>query len=68
MANETIYPYGTDGQLTSSIGVINDLTTGGADKSLSAEMGKRLALLAGTYADAWARSKAAGLPTSLTFS
>jgi hypothetical protein len=42
MANETIYPYGTNGQLPSSIGVINDLTTGGADKALSAEMGKEL--------------------------
>jgi len=42
MANTTIYPYGTDGQLPSSIGVINDLTTGGADKALSAEMGKKL--------------------------
>ena len=40
MANTTIYPYGTNGQLPSSIGVINDLTTGGADKALSAEMGK----------------------------
>lgn len=43
MANTTIYPYGTNGQLPSSIGVINDLTTGGADKALSAEMGKELA-------------------------
>ena len=42
MANTTIYPYGTNGQLPSSIGVINDLTTGGADKALSAEMGKEL--------------------------
>ena len=42
MANTTIYPYGTNGQLPSSIGVINDLTTGGADKALSAEMGKVL--------------------------
>lgn len=42
MANKTIYPYGTDGQLPSSIGVINDLTTGGADKALSAEMGKEI--------------------------
>lgn len=40
MANTTIYPYGTNGQLPSSIGVINDLTTGGADKALSAEQGK----------------------------
>lgn len=42
MANETIYPYGTNGQLPSSIGVINDLITGGADKALSAEMGKEI--------------------------
>lgn len=42
MANTTIYPYGTNGQLPSSIGVINDLTTGGVDKALSAEMGKEL--------------------------
>ena len=42
MANTTIYPYGTNGQLPSSIGVINDLITGGADKALSAEMGKEL--------------------------
>lgn len=42
MANNTIYPYGTDGQLPSSIGIINDLTTGGADKALSAEMGVAL--------------------------
>ena len=42
MANKTIYPYGTNGQLPSSIGVINDLITGGADKALSAEMGAQL--------------------------
>lgn len=42
MANKTVYPFGTGGQLPSSIGVINDLTTGGADKALSAEMGKVL--------------------------
>lgn len=42
MANTTIYPYGTTGQLPSDIGVINDLLTGGADKALSAEMGKTL--------------------------
>lgn len=42
MANQAIYPYGTGGQLPSSIGVINDLITGGADKALSAEMGKEL--------------------------
>lgn len=42
MANKTVYPYGTDGQLPSSIGIINDPTTGGADKALSAEQGKVL--------------------------
>lgn len=39
MANTTVYPFGTDGSLPSSIGVINDLTTGGANKALSAEQG-----------------------------
>ena len=42
MANTTVYPYGTGGSLPSSIGIINDLSTGGADKALSAEMGKVL--------------------------
>lgn len=42
MANTTVYPFGTGGELPSSIGIINDLTTGGADKALSAEMGKEL--------------------------
>lgn len=39
MANKTVYPYGTGGQLPSSIGIINDLKTGGADKALAAEQG-----------------------------
>lgn len=47
MANQTIYPFGTDGSLPSSVGVINDFTTGGADKALSAEMGKILGELVG---------------------
>lgn len=42
MANTTVYPFGTDGQLPSSIGIINDLNTGGADKALSAEQGRQL--------------------------
>ena len=42
MANQTVYPYGTGGSLPSSIGIINDLKTGGADKALSAEQGKVL--------------------------
>lgn len=39
MANNTVYPYGTEGSLPSSIGIINDLATGGADKALSAQQG-----------------------------
>ncbi len=42
MANTTVYPYGTGGSLPSNIGIINDVTTGGANKALSAEMGKDL--------------------------
>jgi len=42
MANKTVYPYGTGGSLPSSIGLINDLTTGGVDKALTAEQGKVL--------------------------
>lgn len=49
MANKTVYPYGTDGQLPSSIGIVNDLDTGGVDKALSAEQGKELKfMLTGT--------------------
>lgn len=40
MANQTVYPYGTGGSLPSSIGIVNDRTTGGADKAWSAEQGK----------------------------
>ena len=42
MAKSTIYPYGTNGELPSSIGLVNDLTTGGVNKALTAEMGKQL--------------------------
>lgn len=49
MANQTVYPYGKDGQLPSSIGIVNDLDTGGADKALAAEQGKELKfMLTGT--------------------
>lgn len=44
MANNTIYPYGTGGQMPSGIPLVNDLTTGGADKALSAEMGKSIGI------------------------
>lgn len=40
MANKTVYPYGTNGSLPASVGIINDMITGGADKALSAEQGK----------------------------
>lgn len=43
MANTTVNPFGTGGQLPSSIGVINDLFTGGVNKAWSAEMGKEIA-------------------------
>lgn len=39
MENTTVYPFGTDGNLPASVGVIDDMTTGGADKALSAEQG-----------------------------
>lgn len=41
MANTTVYPFG-EGQMPSGIGIINDLTTGGANMALSAEQGKVL--------------------------
>lgn len=42
MANSTVYPYGTGGSLPSSIGIINDLITGGANKALAAQQGVAL--------------------------
>lgn len=42
--------------------IINDLTTGGRKKALSAEMGKWLALMSGTYEQAWSRSKVVTSP------
>lgn len=38
--------------------IVNDLTTGGEADALSAEMGRRLAMLSGTYAEAWAHAQA----------
>lgn len=40
-----------------SVVIVNDLVTGGADNVLSAEMGKRLAIGYGTFAQAWVRSR-----------
>lgn len=48
MSNTTIYPYGTDGELPASVGIINDLVTGGADKALSAQQGVVLRGLIGS--------------------
>ena len=42
MANTTVYPFGQDGTLPSNIGIVDDLTTGGSDKALSARQGKVL--------------------------
>ena len=39
MANKTVYPYGTQGTLPASIGIINDCKTGGADKARAAQQG-----------------------------
>ena len=42
MADITINPFGTGGELPTNIGIVNDLDTGGADKALSAAQGKKL--------------------------
>jgi hypothetical protein len=49
MANTTVYPYGTGGTLPASIGLINDLTTGGVNKALTAEMGKEIGSILSTF-------------------
>lgn len=62
MANKTIYPYGTGGQLPSGIAIVDDLTTGGSDKALSAEQGKVLGEMLlggqGTFASAYDKARA----------
>lgn len=40
MANKNVYPFGIEGQLPSGYPIVNDKTTGGADKAWSAEQGK----------------------------
>ena len=73
MANKTVYPYGTNGSLPASIGIVNDFTTGGADNALSAEAGKTLSAelyggtLSKTKADASVVRVTAGVesPTGL---
>ena len=42
MANTVIQPFGTGGTASTGTGIVNDLTTGGADKALSAAQGKNL--------------------------
>ena len=42
MADTTVYPFGPGGQLPSGVAIVDDLTTGGADKALSAKQGKVL--------------------------
>lgn len=68
MANTTVYPFGTDGQLPSSIGIINDLDTGGDSNALSAEMGKRLGeMLQGLKDTIYFDSGAKITPVDVTF-
>lgn len=66
MANQTVYPYGTGGSLPSSIGIINDLTTGGADKALSAQQGKVIGGYLGEHLDD--KFVAVSLPSESNFS
>ena len=40
--NTTVYPFGINGDLPSSIGIVDDVYTGGSDKALSAQQGKIL--------------------------
>ena len=47
MASKTIYPYGTGGALPGSIGIVNDMRTGGANQALSAEVGKEIGEILG---------------------
>lgn len=42
MANKNVYPFGPDGVLPSSIGLVHNTTTGGADKALGADVGESL--------------------------
>lgn len=61
MANKTIYPYGVGGETPSGIDIVDDLTTGGSDKALSAEQGKNLAeyvfMGSGSFGDAYDKSR-----------
>ena len=42
--------------------IVNNLEDGGTGAALSAEMGRRMAMMSGTFAQAWARSKAIPFP------
>lgn len=42
MANTNVYPFGQNGTLPLGSAIVNDLTTGGVNKALSAEQGKTL--------------------------
>lgn len=44
MANQTIYPYGVSAGAPTGLDIVNNLTSGGVDKALSAEQGKELGL------------------------
>ena len=49
MANQTVYPFGTGGNIPSSIGTVNDMITGGVNKALSAEVGREIGGIFGEY-------------------
>ena len=53
---------GSNGGGISEEDIINDLITGGRKKALSAEMGKWLAMMSGSYEQAWSRSKVVTSP------
>ena len=47
MSNITVYPFGTEGTLPGSVGIVNDMRTGGANQALSAEVGKEIGEILG---------------------
>ena len=56
MADKTITPYGSNGQAADGLGIVDNLSAGGHDKALSAEMGKVLLGVVHTLWDALGES------------
>ena len=61
MANETIYPFGQGGSLPSGYPIVNDYHTGGADKALSAEVGKEIGEAVFGVSNGWMHIDLSGL-------